>query len=140
MGISDSGKRFVKVVGLSSAVGMAGACSDVTAPAPVEPSTMEVVAPVANENAARSMASLAGSLDDMTVWWMGSLEEGSQRGQFERMLAGLKGHLVSGKTQACLEDINEARGFLAKLSDKQQAETGALGVALDVIQATLEGR
>src|SRR5712671_1724987 len=58
--------------------------------------------------------------------------------QIVGILNSLKGHLKSGKIAASQQDLADGRAFLESLSEQKRVETGAVGVTLDLIQATLE--
>jgi hypothetical protein len=122
--------RAARVIAFSGAVALVAACTDSTAPPPPPP--VEPPVPPA-------LVSVAASLDDMTQWWMPSLQDATVRTNLQEILAGLKGHLNGGKVTLCQQDVTSARGVLSSVSDVEQVETGPIGVALDVVQATLDG-
>ena len=124
--------RIVKVVALSCVIGLMAACSETTAPK-ASTAPPPVVKPVP-----AAMVSLAGSLDDMTQWFMQSFDDEATRTKFQDILSGLKGHLTSGNVTVCQQDVTAARGVLTSLSDVQQVETAPLGLALDAVQTTLD--
>jgi hypothetical protein len=125
--------RIARVVALGSAAALLVACNEATAPTPQRTPP----APVAAVPAA--MANVANSVDDMTEWWMPSIENESERSNLQQILTGLKSHLNVGNVLACQQEVSDARGALSRLSDSQQVETAPIGVALDIVQSALDG-
>ena len=79
------------------------------------------------------------NLDDMTGFSLAALPDGNGKANIVGVLNGLKGHLKSGSIAACQQDVNDARSWFGGLSDVQKVEVGSVGLALDVIQAALDG-
>ena len=138
---SDSGSRFgftaSWLVMLSGVIALA-ACENLTAPE--EPALTFEQGPRLTQSASGDLlATLGTSLDDMTGWSLTALPNGNGKANISRILSGLKGHLSSGRVDACQQDVADARAVLASLSGVQQVEAGHVGLALDVIQAALDG-
>ena len=112
------------------------ACQDVTAPQQVEAVGPELR--MSQESARDEIASLAANLDDFTGWSLAALPNGQGRANIVGILNGLKGHLNSGRIDVCQQDVTDARAILGSLTEVQRTDVGAIGVALDVIQATLD--
>lgn len=112
------------------------ACQDATAPdeiAPAEaPASLSLTQASGDE-----LSSLSSNLDDMTGWSLAAFADATGKANIVGILNGLKGHLASGKVAACQEDVDLARAWFGKLSENDQAELGAVGVSLDLIQAAL---
>lgn len=125
--------RALQVIMVSGAIGLLAACSETTAPtANISPAPSATPIPAA-------MVNVANSLDDMTEWWMPSLQNDTERSKLQQILVGLKGHLNVGNLLNCKQDVTDARGALSRLSDAEQVETAPIGVALDVVQSALDG-
>ena len=127
------GKRSMRIVATIAVIASLGACSEATAPevAVVPATPFEVPTPAA-------MIEVAGSLDDMTQWWMPSIDDETQRNNLQQTLTTLKSHLNAGNILLCQQDVTDARGALSKLSEAQQVETAPVGVALDIVQSLLD--
>jgi hypothetical protein len=124
-------RRRVVIIGV---LGFVTGCSDTTAP-----KTTDITPPPTEIPVPAAMVTVAGELDDMTQWWMSSIENQSELAKLQQTLTGLKAHLSAGNVVLCQQDITDTRGALAKLSEAQQVETAPIGVALDVVQSTLDG-
>ena len=126
--------RIAQLIALGGAI-TAAACTDATAP-------KEIVVPkAATLSVAQSgdeLGSLSASLDDMTGWSLASLTDDQGHANIVGILNSLKGHLKGGKIAASQQDVADARAFLESLSEQKRVETGAVGVTLDLIQATLD--
>ena len=138
---SESRSRFglsvSRLVVLSAVLALA-ACEDPTAPE--EPALTVEQGPRLTQLASVDLlATLGTSLDDMTAWSLTALPDGNGKANVARILAGLKRHLGSASINACQQDVVDARAVLASLSGVQQVEAAHVGVALDVIQAALDG-
>ena len=129
--------RFLTHLVALSCVCILAACEEITGP------EVEAAAPPAptfsQSGTVNTLASLSSSLDDMTMWSLATLQDNTQRGSLAGVLSGLKGHLKSGNAALCQEDVTKARGILAALPDVQQVELGHVGLALDVVQQSLDG-
>ena len=124
---------IARTIGVSGAIALLAACSDTTGPTaniPASPIATPIPAPMVN---------VANSLDDMTSWWMPSVQSETDRSNIQQILTGLKAHLNVGNVLVCQQDVTDARGALSRLSDSQQVETAPIGVALDIVQSTLDG-
>ncbi len=129
--------RIAQVLALGGAITTA-ACKDATAPKKIETPQTLALSSLAQSAAVDDLGNLSSSLDDMTGWSLASLPEGKSRENIVGILNGLKGHLKSGKIEACQQDVADARSFLASLSEQQRVESGAVGVTLDLIQSALD--
>ena len=128
-----SSLRVARVFVLSGVIALFAACSETTAPianTAASPSATPIPA---------SMVNVANSLDDMTEWWMPSVEDVTERSNLQQILTGLKAHLNVGNSLLSQQDVTNARGALSRLSDSQQVETAPIGVALDIVQSALDG-
>lgn len=125
------------LVMLSGVIALA-ACENPTAPEERAP-TFEQGPRLTQSASGDLLATLGTSLDDMTGWSLAALPDGHGKANIVGILNGLKGHLSSGRVDACLEDVADARAILESLTDVQQVEAGHVGLALDVIQAALDG-
>jgi hypothetical protein len=115
-----------------------GACHDATGPQPIT-AVKTLAVPLAQSAAGvDELSTLSSSLDDMTIWSLASLPDGKGRESIVGILNGLKGHLKGGKIEACQQDVTDARAFFESLNEQQRVETGAVGVALDLIQSALD--
>ena len=128
--------RVAQVIAVGGVI-TTGACHDATGPQPTTAKTLAV--PLAHSAAAvDELPSLGSSLDDMTTWSLVSLGDSKGRENIVGILNGLKGHLQSGKIEACQQDVADARSFIESLSEQQRVEIGAVGVTLDLIQSALD--
>jgi len=112
------------------------ACQDATGPE-------EVVATAGpqlrmTQEGVDELKSLSTNLDDITGWSLLALGDDPAKGKIVGLLNGMKGHLASGKLAMCQQDITDARAWFTSLTEVQQIEVGAVGVALDVIQAGID--
>lgn len=127
--------RVAHVIALSGVIAIT-ACQDATAPdeiAPAEaPSTLSMT-----QNSTDELASLSSNLDDMTGWSLAGFGDATGKQNIVGILNGLKGHLTSGKIDACQQDVDLARDWFGKLSSNDQTELGGIGVTLDLIQQAL---
>ena len=129
--------RVTQLIALGGVI-TTGACHDATGPQSVTAAKTLAVASAQSAAAVDELTGLGSSLDDMTNWSLASLPDGKGRESIVGILNGLKGHLKSGKIEACQEDVTAARGFIESLSEQQQIEIGAVGVTLDLIQSALD--
>lgn len=130
-----SHKAFVITVTLSAVTALA--CEDATAPEQAA-STVEQAPRFAQSASGDLLSSLGSNLDDMTGWSLAALPDSKGKANIVAILNGLKGHLNSGRIDACQQDVTDARAILGSLTDVQQVEVGHVGVALDLIQAALD--
>jgi len=129
--------RFAQMIALSGVVAMA-ACQDATGPEEVT-AAAEVPELRASQSAAvDEMAALSKDLDDATGWSLIALTDDVKKGRIVGLLNGLKGQLASGKIAACQQSVTDARSWFAELTEQEQSEVGPIGVALDLIQSTLD--
>ena len=134
---SRVGFTATRLVMLSGVIALA-ACENPTAPEEAA-ATFEQAPRLTQSASGDLLATLGSNLDDMTGWSLTALPDGNGKANIARILSGLKGHLQSGKADACQQDVTDARVILASLSGVQQVEAGHVGLALDVIQAALDG-
>jgi hypothetical protein len=128
--------RVAQTLVLSGVIATA-ACQEATGPeeiAPAEPSLRAAV----SQEAKDELASLSDNMDDFTGWSLVALPDGKGKTNIVGVLNGLKGHLKAGKLAMCQQDVTDARSWFASLSEQEQTEVGAIGVALDLIQAGLD--
>ena len=112
------------------------ACQDATSPEEVK------AAPelrMSSQSSNDELGTLSTNLDDMTGFSLAALPDGNGKANIVGVLNGLKGHLKSGSIAACQQDVNNARAWFGGLTDVQKVEVGSVGLALDVIQAALDG-
>ena len=129
--------RVARMIALSGVI-TTGACHDATGPQSATPAKTLAVAPSQSAATIDELTSLSSSLDDMTNWSLASLSDSKGRESIVGILNGLKGHLKSGKIEACQEDVTAARGFIESLNEQEQIEIGAVGVTLDLIESALD--
>ncbi len=127
--------RIAQLIALGGAITTA-ACTDATAP-------KQIVAPKAatqsvGQSAGDELGGLGASLDDMTGWSLASLTDDQGHANIVGILNSLRGHLKSGKIAASQQDVADARAFIESLSEEKRVDIGAVGVTLDLIQATLD--
>jgi hypothetical protein len=127
----------IRLIVLSGTIALA-ACEDTTAPEETAP-TLQQNPRLAQAASSDLLASLSSNLDDMTGWSLAALPDGKGKANIVGILNGLKGHLNSGRIDACQQDVTDARAILGLLTEVQQVEVGHVGLALDVIQAALDG-
>jgi hypothetical protein len=131
-----SPRRIAQLIALSGVIALA-ACQDVTAPEQVtalDASSLRF----SQSSVTDELKDLGSSLDDMTGWSLVVLPDGQGRTRIVGLLNGLKGHLASGKIEACQQDVTDARAYLGSLTENDQVELGNIGVTLDLIQYTLD--
>ena len=137
---SDGRSRFgftaSRLVMLTGVIALA-ACENPTAPEETA-LTFELGPRLTQSASGDLLATLGTSLDDMTGWSLMALPDANGKANIRRILSGLKGHLSSGRVDACQQDVTDARAILASLSGVQQVEAAPVGFALDVIQAALD--
>ena len=120
---------------IAGVVFLAG-CQDITAP---EEATSTIPnSPSLAKASAAVFADLGASLEDMTGWSLAALDSPTQRQSLVGILNGLKGHLISGNVSLIQKDVTDARGYIASLPIAQQAEIGPVGLAVDLIQKTID--
>jgi hypothetical protein len=129
--------RFAQVFALSGVIAMA-ACQDATAPEEIKPAQAPAELRMTQGAAQDELSSLASNLDDATGWSLIALTDDVKKGKIVGLLNGLKGQLASGKIAACQQSVTDARSWFASLTEQEQTEVGAVGVALDLIQSTLD--
>src|SRR5258706_4650174 len=127
--------RIAQLIALGGAITTA-ACTDATAP-------KQIVAPKAATQSVGQwegdeLGGLGASLDDMTGWSLASLTDDQGHANIVGILNSLRGHLKSGKIAASQQDVADARAFIESLSEEKRVDIGAVGVTLDLIQATLD--
>jgi len=127
--------RIAQLIALGGAITTA-ACTDATAP-------KQIVAPKTatqsvGQSAGDELGGLGASLDDMTGWSLASLTDDQGHANIVGILNSLRGHLKSGKIAASQQDVADARAFIESLSEEKRVDIGAVGVTLDLIQATLD--
>jgi hypothetical protein len=77
-------------------------------------------------------------MDSMTGWSLSTFSDGQSRAQIVGILNGLKGHLASGRIDACQDDVTQGRAWYASLAETEQLEQGNISVTLDLIQSVLD--
>ena len=127
--------RFLQIIAMSGVIAIA-ACQDATAPEEVK-SAPELR--MSSQASSDELGTLSSNLDDFTGFSLAALPDGNGKANIVGVLNGLKGHLKSGSIAACQQDVNDARSWFGGLSDVQKVEVGSVGLALDVIQAALDG-
>ena len=128
--------RVAHLVVLNGVIALT-ACQDVTAPEPVTsaaPSSLRLDRAAATDE----LKQLGSDMDTMTGWSLISLTDGQIRSNIVGILNGLKGHLASGRIDACQDDVTQGRAWFASLTESQQSEQGNIGVTLDLIQSVLD--
>jgi hypothetical protein len=128
--------RVAQVIALSGVIAMA-ACQDATGPEEISTAQPSMRLTVSQESK-DELATLSANLDDFTGWSLVALPDGDVKLNIIGTLNGLKGHLKAANTRLCQQDVTDARAWFASLTETQQVEVGAIGVALDVIQAGLD--
>ena len=126
--------RFVQIIAMSGVIAIA-ACQDATAPEQVKAAPELRMSQISND----ALSTLSANLDDMTGFSLAALPDGNGKANIVGVLNGLKGHLKSGSIAACQQDVNDARAWFGGLTDVQKVEVGHVSLALDVIQAALDG-
>jgi len=127
--------RFLQIIAMSGVIAIA-ACQDATAPEEVQSAPQ---LRMSSQSSSDELGTLSTNLDDMTGFSLAALPDGNGKANIVGVLNGLKGHLKSGSIAACQQDVNDARSWFGGLSDVQKVEVGSVGLALDVIQAALDG-
>jgi len=113
------------------------ACQDATGPEEIATATLNPEMRLTKEGV-DELKALGDNLDDITGWSLLALGDSPAKGQIVGLLNGMKGHLASGKLAVCQQDVTDARAWFNSLTEVQQTEVGAVGIALDVIQAGLD--
>jgi hypothetical protein len=132
---SENRIRLARVIALSGVIAIA-ACQDATAPDEIAPAEAPAALSL-TQNSADELSSLSSNLDDMTGWSLAGFADARGKQNIIGVLNGLKGHLASGKIDACQQDVDAARDWFSKLSENDQTELGGIGVTLDLIQQAL---
>src|SRR6266478_2854461 len=127
--------RIAQLIALGGAITTA-ACTDATAPREILPPKAPTLS--VGQSAGDELGSLSSSLDDMTGWSLAALTDDQGHANIVGILNSLKGHLKSGKIAASQQDLADGRAFLESLSEEKRVDIGAVGVTLDLIQATLD--
>ena len=133
--ISTSAARLYQIIALTGVITIAG-CQDATAPEEIQKAGPELRL---SQQSSDALGTLSSNLDDFTGFSLAALPDGNGKANIVGVLNGLKGHLKSGSIAACQQDVDNARSWFNGLSDQQKVEQGAVGLALDVIQASLDG-
>ena len=131
---SSSTTRLFQTFAMSGVIAIA-ACQDATAPEEIQKAGPELRM---SQTSSDELGTLSANLDDFTGFSLAALPDGNGKANIVGVLNGLKGHLKSGSIAACQQDVNDARSWFNGLSDQQKTEQGAVGLALDVIQASLD--
>ena len=131
---SPTPTRVIQILAMSGVIAVA-ACQDATAPEEVKAAPELRM----SQQSSDALGTLSSNLDDFTGFSLAALPDGNGKANIVGVLNGLKGHLKSGSIAACQQDVDNARSWFNGLSDTQKVEQGSVGLALDVIQAALDG-
>ena len=129
--------------GVSSLTSLAALCSIIfltSCEEPTAPQSNVDHAPSAlslSQASSDPLAQLGSEMDEMTSWSLLNFPDSRGRPKLVGILSSLQGHLTAGRTDACRDDINDARSFLQSLTENEQVELGGIGVTLDVVEYTL---
>ena len=127
--------RFAQIIALSGVIAIV-ACQDVTAP---EEAKVPELRMGQSSAAGDALGTLSSNLDDMTGFSLAALPDSKGKANIVGVLNGMKGHLNSGSIAACQQDVTDARAWFGSLSEVEKVEVGHVSLALDVIQAALDG-